>query len=110
MTTNPMLKWFMYVMPARWGFQGVVAQERIAITGAPPWIIDIKKPDLTSAENFLTAGKFRCAEAQIASPDFNGAWGFVDYKLFWLPPAVLGAMMFGLLVLILIILKRRDSI
>jgi ABC-type multidrug transport system ATPase subunit/pSer/pThr/pTyr-binding forkhead associated (FHA) protein len=110
MTTNPMLKWFMYVMPARWGFQGVIAQERIAITGAPAWIIDIKKPDLTSAENFLTAGKFRCAEAQIASPDFNGAWGFVDYKLFWLPPAVLGGMMFGLLVLILIILKRRDSI
>jgi ABC-type multidrug transport system ATPase subunit/pSer/pThr/pTyr-binding forkhead associated (FHA) protein len=110
MTTNPMLKWFMYVMPARWGFQGVIAQERIAIAEAPAWIIDIKKPDTTSAENFLVAGKFHCAEAQIASADFNGAWGFVDYQAFWLPPAVLGTMMLGLLVFILIVLKRRDSI
>jgi ABC-type multidrug transport system ATPase subunit/pSer/pThr/pTyr-binding forkhead associated (FHA) protein len=110
MTTNPMLKWFMYVMPARWGFQGVIAQERLAIANDSAWIIDIKKPDANSAENFLVAGKFHCAEAQIASPDFNGAWGFVDYQQYWLPPAVLAAMMFGLLVFILIILKRRDSI
>ena len=69
----------------------------------------LKKPDTSSAENFLIAGKFHCAEAQIASTDFSGAWGFVDYRLFWLPPAVLAAMMIGLLILILIILKRRDS-
>ena len=60
-----------------------------SIASNSAWIIDIKKPDTTSAENFLFAGKFRCAEAQIASADFNGAWGFVDYQLFWLPPAVL---------------------
>jgi ABC-type multidrug transport system ATPase subunit len=110
MTTNPMLKWFMYGMPARWGFQGVVAQERLAIATDSAWIIDIKKPDTTSVENFLVAGKFHCAEAQIASADFNGAWGFVDYRLFWLPPAVLAAMMFALLLFILVVLKRRDSI
>jgi ABC transport system ATP-binding/permease protein len=109
MTTNPMLKWFMYVMPARWGFQGMIAQERIAIANDSAWIIDIKKPDTSSVENFLVAGKFRCAEAQIASLDFNGAWGFVDYQLFWLPPAVLSAMMVALLLLILIVLKRRDT-
>jgi ABC transport system ATP-binding/permease protein len=109
MTTNPMLKWFMYGMPARWGFQGVVAQERIAIANDAAWIIDIKKPDTTSAENFLLAGKFRCAEAQIASMDFNGAWGFVDYQSFWLPPAVLAGMMISLLIFILVILKRRDA-
>jgi ABC transport system ATP-binding/permease protein len=109
MTTNPMLKWFMYFMPARWGFQGMIAQERIAIANDSAWIIDIKKPDTTSIENFLFAGKFRCAEAQIASTDFNGAWGFNNYQLFWLPPAVLAAMMVGLLIFILIILKRRDA-
>jgi ABC-type multidrug transport system ATPase subunit len=110
MTTNPMLKWLMYVMPARWGFQGAIAQERMAIADSPAWIIDIKKPDVTSAENFLKAGKFHCAEAQIASPDFHGALAFVDYQLYWLPPAVLAAMMVGLIILILIILKRRDAI
>ena len=110
MTTNPMLEYPMYLMPARWGFQGVVAQERIAIVGDPAWVLDIKKPDANSLENFVTAGKFNCAEAQIAGTDFNGAWGFVHYQITWLPPAVLGAMMFATLILILIILKRRDSI
>src|SRR5688572_23504926 len=110
MTTNPILEYPMYLMPARWGFQGVVAQERIAIAGDPAWVLDIKKPDANSLENFVTAGKFHCAEAQIAGTDFNGAWGFVQYELSWLPPAVLGAMMFATLIFILIILKRRDSI
>jgi ABC transport system ATP-binding/permease protein len=110
MTTNPMLKWPMYLMPARWGFQGAIAQERLAIANDAAWIIDIKKPDTTSVDNFIVAGKFECAKAQIASADFNGAWGFVNYQLFWLPPAVLGAMMLGLLILILMILKKRDSI
>ncbi len=110
MTTNPILEYPMYLMPARWGFQGVVAQERLAISGDPAWVLDIKKPDVTSIENFVSAGKFNCAEAQIAGTDFNGAWGFVHYELSWLPPAVLGGMMFATLVFILIILKRRDSI
>ena len=105
-----MLEYPMYLMPARWGFQGVVAQERMATADHPAWVIDIKKPDLSSAENFVSAGKFNCAEAQIAGTDFNGAWGFVHYELQWLPPAVLGAMMCATLILILIILKRRDSI
>jgi hypothetical protein len=109
MTTNPMLQWPMYLMPARWGFQGMIAQERIAIANDPAWIIDLKKPDTTSLENFLVAGKFRCAEAQIASIDFNGAWGFSNYQAFWLPPAVLAGMMVSLLIFILVILKRRDA-
>ncbi len=110
MTTNPMLKWFMYLMPARWGFQGMIAQERLAIANDSAWIIDLKKPDTTSPENFLVAGKFRCAEAQIASADFNGAWGFTDYQIYWLPPAVLATMMLATLIVILIVLKRRDAI
>jgi hypothetical protein len=109
MTTNPMLQWPMYNMPARWGFQGMIAQEKMAIANDSAWIIDLKKPDQTSVENFLVAGKFRCAEAQIASVDFSGAWGFVDYQTFWLPPTVLAAMMVGLLIFILVILKRRDA-
>jgi ABC-type multidrug transport system ATPase subunit/pSer/pThr/pTyr-binding forkhead associated (FHA) protein len=110
MTTNPMLEIPMYLMPARWGFQGVIAQERIAIADQAAWVLDLKKPDVTAADNFVFQGKFHCAEAQLASNDFNGAWGFVDYKLVWLPPAVLGVMMLVTLIFILVILKRRDSI
>ncbi len=101
----------MYVMPARWGFQGVVAQERMAIADDPAWVIDLKKPDTTSAANFVFQGKFKCAEAQIASIDFNGAWGFTNYDVVWLPPAVLGGDDGGAArSWILIILKRRDPV
>jgi ABC-type multidrug transport system ATPase subunit/pSer/pThr/pTyr-binding forkhead associated (FHA) protein len=109
-TTNPLLQYPMYLIPARWGFQGVVAQERMAIATDPAWIIDLKKPDVNSVDNFVTAGRFRCAEAQIASTDFNGAWGFTEWKLVWLPPAVLAGMMVATLIWILIILKRRDPV
>lgn len=110
MTTNPLLEYPMYIMPSRWGFQGVVAQERLAIASDPSWVMDLKRPDTTSADNFVTAGKFRCAEAQIASSDFNGAWGFSSWDQVWLPPAVLSAMMVALLIVILITLKRRDPV
>jgi hypothetical protein len=110
MTTNPLLQWPMYAMPARWGFQGVIGQERIAIADSPAWVLDLKKPDVTSVENFVYQGKFRCAEAQIASTDFIGAWGFTNYKLYWLPSAVLIGMMLVIFVIILIILKRRDPV
>ncbi|HYO94047.1 MAG TPA: FHA domain-containing protein [Polyangiaceae bacterium] len=109
MTTNPLLQWPMYLMPARWGFQGVVAQERIAIADQPAWLLDLKRPDFNSAADFVTAGRFQCAEAQISSLDFNGAWGFVQYQMFWLPIAVLCGMSLLAFLAILIILKRRDA-
>jgi ABC-type multidrug transport system ATPase subunit/pSer/pThr/pTyr-binding forkhead associated (FHA) protein len=110
MTTNPLLQWPMYLMPARWGFQGVIGQERQAIANDPAWVLNLNRPDVTSPENFIFQGKFHCAQAQIASTDFNGAWGFTDYQLAWLPPAVLGGMTLVALIAILIILKRRDAI
>jgi hypothetical protein len=110
MTTNPWLEYLMYVIPVRWGFQGVVGQERMAIADDPAWIINIGKPDVNAVDSFVFGGKFRCAEAQLASQEFNGAWGFTNYDSIWLPPMVLGAMGFVTLIWILIILKRRDAI
>jgi ABC-type multidrug transport system ATPase subunit/pSer/pThr/pTyr-binding forkhead associated (FHA) protein len=110
MTTNPLLKWPMFAIPARWGFQGVVAQERRAIADDAAWIIDLKKPDLSSASDFILAGKFRCAEAQIASDTFIGAWGFTNYDVAWMPPVVLAAMMLVLLASIIVFLKARDPV
>ncbi len=110
MTTNAMLEWPMYVMPARWGFQGVVAQERAAIVNDPAWVIDLKRPNLSSPDNFIEAGHFKCAQAQIASDSFNGAWGFTHYQSAALPVIVLSGMMVATLVFILVLLKRRDRI
>jgi ABC-type multidrug transport system ATPase subunit len=110
MTTNPNLESLMLIMPARWGFQGLVAQERLAIRQDAAWVVDLNRPSLNSLENFISNGKFYCAEAQIASDGLNGAWGFTHYDVAWLPIAVLGAMMMAVLALTLVILKRRDSI
>ncbi len=110
MTTNPMLRIPMLLMPARWGFQGVIAQERAAVANHVAWVLDLKKPDLTAPDNFVFQGKFHCAEAQLASLDFNGAWGFTSYQQTWLPPVVLGVMMAVTLIAILVLLKRRDSV
>jgi hypothetical protein len=110
MTTNPMLKWFMLVMPARWGFQGAVAQERFAIAADAAWVIDLQNPTLNLPGDFIKNGRFKCATAQIASDTLNGAWGFVDFEYVWLPHAVLGGMTLCTILLMLIVLKRRDPV
>jgi len=110
MTTNPWLEYPMMLIPGRWGFQGVVAQERLNVVTDPAWLMTVGKADLNSVDNFITGGKFQCALAQVASTDLNGAWGFVSYNQVWLPFAVLGGMLTVQLIAILILLKRRDSV
>jgi hypothetical protein len=110
MTTNAMLKPLMYVMPARWGFQGAIAQERAAIAGNPAWIIDLHKPGLTSAPDFVSNGHFQCATAQIASDTIAGAWGFVEWDQVWVPFAFLYGMTIVMMLLLFILLKRRDPV
>ncbi len=109
MTTNPLLEWPMALMPARWGFEGVIAQERLAVANDPSWNIALQS-DKTSLPDFVDHGHFQCALAQLASDDYTGAWGFQHYDLVWMPPAVLGGMMLSLLLIILLVLKRRDRI
>ena len=110
MTTNPMLKPLMYVMPARWGFEGAIAHERLAIEREPAWLIDLHRPDLNSPPDFVIGGHFQCAIAQMASDQLKGAWGFVDYASHWLPLAVLNGMTLFMMILLLIMLKRRDPV
>jgi hypothetical protein len=110
MTTNPNLKPLMYVMPSRWGFEGAIANERLAIAGDPAWNIDLHKPDLTSLPDFIQNGKFQCAIAQVASDSLNGGWGFGEFSSLWLPSAVLFGMTFAMIVVLLIALKRRDPV
>ena len=46
----------------------------------------------------------------MASDNLQGGWGFTSYETSWLPFAVLGGTMAGLLVVLCIILKRRDPV
>lgn len=110
MTTNAGLKPLMFVMPSRWGFEGAIASERAAIARLPAWNIDLHKPDLTSAPDFLNAGRFQCAIAQMASDSLPGAWGFTEWATPWIPSAVLFATTALVLAVLLVILRRRDPV
>jgi ABC transport system ATP-binding/permease protein len=110
MTTNPVLKPLMYVMPARWGFEGSIAWERHAIAAKPAWLIDLHQPNLTSPPDFVRNGRFDCAIAQMASDSISGAWGFVEWDQSWVPLAVLYGMTFAMLAVLLVLLKRRDPV
>jgi hypothetical protein len=110
MTTNPNLKPLMYLMPSRWGFEGAIASERLAVAGLPAWNIDLHKPDLTSPPDFLVAGRFQCAIAQVASDSLSGAWAFTEWQTLWLPSAVLFGSTLTMFVVLLIALKRQDPV
>jgi ABC transport system ATP-binding/permease protein len=110
MTTNPMLKPLMYVMPARWGFEGSIAHERLAIERDPAWFIDLKNATLNSPPDYVFGGHFQCAIAQMGSDALKGAWGFVNYDQHWLPITVLYGMTIFMLIALLVLLKRRDPV
>jgi hypothetical protein len=110
MTTNPMLKPLMYIMPARWGFEGSIVHERLAIAADPAWYIDLQNPTLNSPPDYVFAGHFQCAVAQMGSDALKGAWGFTAYDQFYLPFAVLYGMTVLMLVVLLLILKKRDPV
>ncbi len=110
MTTNPWLKPVMMVMPARWGFEGSIAQERWAIKNDPAWLIDLHQPGVNSIPDFVKDGHFQCAVAQIQAGTLPGAWGFENWELTGYPWAVLYVLTLAMLVMLFILLKRRDPV
>ena len=110
MTTNSMLQPLMYSMPARWGFEGSISWERLAIAKDPAWYINLQNPSLSNPPYFVQSGFFECAIAQTASDKLQGAWGFINYDQHFLPLVVLYGMTFFMLVALLIVLKRRDPV
>ena len=110
MTTNDWLKPLMYVMPARWGFEGSIAYERLAIKNEPAWSINLSDPNLNSPSDYIKAGHFDCAIAQMGSDRLAGAWGFEYYAEWYLPITVLLTMTTFMMGILLLILKRRDPV
>ncbi|AUX41433.1 hypothetical protein SOCE26_028450 [Sorangium cellulosum] len=109
MTTVPHLRPLMFIIPARWGFEGAIAPERLAVAEDPAWVIDLHRSDSIPAE-FIEGGKFKCSIAQMAADNYAGAWGFTSYDQTWLPFAVLSGMTLLLLVTLCVFLKRRDPV
>jgi ABC-type multidrug transport system ATPase subunit len=109
MTTIPRLKYLMYAMPARWGFEGSIVSERVALASDPAWLIPLGG-NQSSPPDFVEAGSFKCSIAQMAADNFAGAWGFTTYDQVWIPYAMLGGTTLLLLTVLTIILKRRDPV
>ncbi len=108
-TTVPHLKPMMYIIPARWGFEGAITPERLALANNHAWLIDLGRTDSSPAD-FVEAGKFKCAVAQMASDNLQGAWSFTTYDQPIIPFLVLTAMTAVLLVTLCVFLKRRDPV
>ena len=84
MTTNPMLKPLMYVMPARWGFEGAIAQERAAIVVEPGVGHRSEPADAEQPRRLRHGGHFQCAiAADRERHDLPGAWGFIEWNQPW---------------------------
>ncbi len=107
-STHDFIRILMYAIPARWGFEGTIAPNRVALTNDDAWLIDLGQRSLRA--EFIEGGKFKCALAQMASDTQMGAWGFTTYDQTWLPYAVLGGMTVLLVVVVSILLKRRDPV
>ncbi len=77
-TTVPHLRWLMYAIPARWGFESAVVPERIALQQDSAWLIDLhmqaSQAGYNSPDDFIEAGKFKCSIAQVASDSLAGGW------------------------------------
>jgi hypothetical protein len=110
MTTNVWLKPIMYFVPSRWGFEGVISIERLAVRSLSAWNIDLQNPRLTSAPDFVQNGRFQCAVAQVASETLSGAWGFTEWSSIWVPSCVLWSMTALMFVGLIVALRRRDLV
>jgi hypothetical protein len=81
MTTVPHLKYLFYVIPARWGFEASIVPERIALADDPAWSIRLSDDSTkSSAVDFVDAGQFKCATAQVAADNYPGAWSFTTWE------------------------------
>lgn len=106
-TTNPHLGFFMKLMPARWGFEGVIVAERQAVAQQEAWNVSLPGA-VDSPPDFISGGTFQCAIAQMQSTRFTGAWGFgSSYEARFWPPVVLLAMTVALLTFVVMMLQRQ---
>jgi ABC-type multidrug transport system ATPase subunit len=100
--------WFEYVMagiPARWSFEGLISAERTEV--ATGW----KIPACVSSGAGISGGKFNCAIEEISNrTQGSGGLGFSTYDAPGISFGVLAGISLLCLVLVMILLKRRDSV
>ena len=128
-TTNALLEIPMLGIPARWGFEGGIAPERMINATQKEWMFNLPKgkealpPDILERLFLKDAGDhlvFNCPKAYMGAVQgsnsvgsvfpFEGAWGFTEWQLAWLPYVVLGGSTLVTLVVMMMILRRKDPV
>ncbi len=128
-TTNPLLEYPMLVVPARWGFEGSIAAERVINATQKEWLFNLPKgkealPAEIMDKLFLKEIgdhlQFNCPRAYIGAVQgpntvgsqfpFDGAWGFTNWQQTWLPFAVLGGMTLVTLIIMMSVLRSKDPV
>ncbi len=105
MTTKGWLESVMSFMPARWSFEGVLAAERHAVAGT--W----RARACVSTGQGISNGWFDCAIEEVRNHERGaGAMGFLTMDRPWIAFGVLTAMSLVFLVLVMVLLRRRDSV
>jgi hypothetical protein len=76
--------------PSAWSFAGRQHSHLVMVWRGPNHVALRRgagtKRDVNSVDNFVTAGRFRCPQAQSASNDFDGCLGLHRGELVWLQP------------------------
>ncbi len=105
MTNKSWLEVVMSVVPSRWSFEGLLAAERVELVQS--WRINA----CVTAGQGISHGKFDCAIQELSnSVEGSGALGFSTYESPLISFGVLSAMTVVCVVLVMILLKRRDSV
>ncbi len=105
MTSKLWLKPVMALIPARWAFEGVLSEERQSV--AASWRI----PTCGVTGNGVERGAFECALEELRSTERGlGGLGMTTYDQPMVSMGVLALMMVVVLVLVAMLLRRRDSV
>jgi hypothetical protein len=105
MTTKGWLKAVMSLIPARWSFEGVLGAERRAVV--QNWRV---RACIESGRG-IHDGWFQCALEEIRNREHGaGGMGFTTFEKPFVAAGVLAGMTVLVLSLVMMLLKRRDSV
>ena len=105
MTSKPWLEYVMAVVPSRWSFEGLFAAERVEL--ASSWKIQ----SCVTTGKGIAGGKFNCALEELRnSSEGLGGLGFTTYDQPWVSFSVLAGITLLCVTLVMVLLRRRDSV
>lgn len=106
MTNKSWLEPIMAMIPARWSFEGVLGAERDAVSTLNEWRIRA-----CTSGNGIENGIFQCALQELSNTERGmGGLGFTTFDQPAVAISVLSGMTLLVLILVGVLLKRRDSV